>query len=151
MKALAQEQIEELERKLAEILAMKATIEHLVHCCKGDDRPECPILDTLAGDERLAAEQRETSRRRDFPLVPAQAAAGASAMTDGRSPEGRQGRGKDHAQARRDQAPRMPAVTMVFLVKDKTKLDRFKAGDKVRFSADKLGGAFTITQIEMAK
>ena len=45
----------------------------------------------------------------------------------------------------------MPAVTMVFQVKDKTMLDRFKAGDKVRFSADKLGGAFTITQIEMAK
>jgi len=28
--------------------AMKATLEHLVHCCHGDDRPECPILETLA-------------------------------------------------------------------------------------------------------
>jgi MerR family copper efflux transcriptional regulator len=27
---------------------MKATIEHLVHCCKGDERPDCPILDNLA-------------------------------------------------------------------------------------------------------
>ena len=26
---------------------MKATLEHLVHCCHGDDRPECPIIDTL--------------------------------------------------------------------------------------------------------
>jgi len=28
--------------------AMKATLEHLVHCCHGDDRPDCPIIDTLA-------------------------------------------------------------------------------------------------------
>ena len=26
---------------------MKATLEHLVHCCHGDDRPDCPIIDTL--------------------------------------------------------------------------------------------------------
>ena len=29
---------------------MKATLEHLVHCCQGNDRPECPILAELAGD-----------------------------------------------------------------------------------------------------
>jgi hypothetical protein len=23
------------------------TLEHLVHCCHGDDRPDCPIIDTL--------------------------------------------------------------------------------------------------------
>jgi MerR family copper efflux transcriptional regulator len=27
---------------------MKAKLEHLVHCCHGDDRPDCPIIDTLA-------------------------------------------------------------------------------------------------------
>lgn len=27
---------------------MKATLEHLVHCCHGDDRPDCPIIDSLA-------------------------------------------------------------------------------------------------------
>jgi hypothetical protein len=27
---------------------MKATLEHLVQCCHGDDRPECPILENLA-------------------------------------------------------------------------------------------------------
>jgi len=31
-------------------LAMKATLEHLVHCCHGDERPECPILDVLASN-----------------------------------------------------------------------------------------------------
>lgn len=48
VKALAQAHIQELEQKLQELQAMKATLEHLVHCCHGDDRPDCPIIDTLA-------------------------------------------------------------------------------------------------------
>jgi len=48
VKALAQAQIDRLERKLREIEVMKATLEHLVHCCHGDDRPDCPILESLA-------------------------------------------------------------------------------------------------------
>ena len=50
VKAVAQAHIEELEQKAKDILAMKATLEHLVHCCNGDDRPDCPIIDTLAGE-----------------------------------------------------------------------------------------------------
>jgi MerR family copper efflux transcriptional regulator len=34
---------------------MKATLEHLVHCCHGDDRPECPILEELAAPSTPAA------------------------------------------------------------------------------------------------
>lgn len=45
----------------------------------------------------------------------------------------------------------MPAMTMVFQVKDPAMLDQVKAGDKVKFAAEKLGGAFTVTQIEAAK
>ena len=45
----------------------------------------------------------------------------------------------------------MPAMTMVFQVSDKALLDKVKAGDKVRFSADKVGGQFTVTAIEPAK
>lgn len=48
VRALAQAHLAELEAKLAELQAMKATLAHLVHCCHGDDRPDCPILDTLA-------------------------------------------------------------------------------------------------------
>ena len=51
VKALAQAHIEVLERRAAETLAMKRTLEHLVHCCQGDDRPDCPILDTLSAPE----------------------------------------------------------------------------------------------------
>ena len=43
----------------------------------------------------------------------------------------------------------MPAMTMVFQVKDKAMLDKVKTGDKVRFSADKTGGSYVITQIEL--
>jgi len=50
VKALAQAHIEELDAKLKELQAMKATLAHLVHCCHGDDRPDCPIIETLAGE-----------------------------------------------------------------------------------------------------
>jgi Cu(I)/Ag(I) efflux system protein CusF len=45
----------------------------------------------------------------------------------------------------------MPAMTMVFQVKDPTLLDKVKAGDKVKFKAEATGGAFTITELELAK
>ena len=48
VKALAEAHIKELEQKAQDLLAMKATLEHLVQSCHGDDRPDCPILDTLA-------------------------------------------------------------------------------------------------------
>ena len=54
VKALAETHIKELEQKAQELLAMKATLEHLVHCCRGDDRPECPILESLSAEESHA-------------------------------------------------------------------------------------------------
>jgi uncharacterized cupredoxin-like copper-binding protein/Cu/Ag efflux protein CusF len=42
----------------------------------------------------------------------------------------------------------MPAMTMVFQVKDPAMLDQVVAGDKIQFKAEKLGGAFTVTRIE---
>ena len=45
----------------------------------------------------------------------------------------------------------MPAMTMVFRVKDPALLDKVKAGDKVKFRAEGTGGAFTITEIDLAK
>lgn len=44
----------------------------------------------------------------------------------------------------------MPAMTMVFQVKDPALLDKVKPGDKVRFQAERLGGAFTVTRLEPA-
>lgn len=45
----------------------------------------------------------------------------------------------------------MPAMTMVFRVKDPAMLDEVKAGDKIKFTADKVGGAYTVMTVEVAK
>ncbi|MEO7773534.1 MAG: Cu(I)-responsive transcriptional regulator [Steroidobacteraceae bacterium] len=55
VKDLAQAHIRDLELKAQELLAMKSALDHLVHCCNGDERPECPILDELAGSAPVAA------------------------------------------------------------------------------------------------
>ena len=44
----------------------------------------------------------------------------------------------------------MPAMTMVFRISDPAMLDRVKEGAKVRFLADRVGGALTVTQLEPA-
>jgi Cu(I)-responsive transcriptional regulator len=38
----------DLQRRIDEMQAMQRTLTHLAHCCHGDERPECPILDDLA-------------------------------------------------------------------------------------------------------
>ena len=40
---------DELAQRIAAMQSMQQTLAHLVHCCHGDERPECPILDDLAG------------------------------------------------------------------------------------------------------
>lgn len=50
VKAVASNHIAALETKIAELEGMVKTLKHLVHCCNGDNRPDCPILDDLAGE-----------------------------------------------------------------------------------------------------
>ena len=45
----------------------------------------------------------------------------------------------------------MPAMTMVFTVKDKAMLDKLQPGDKIRFKAINDAGKFTVTEILPAK
>ena len=45
----------------------------------------------------------------------------------------------------------MPAMTMVFRVKDPAMLDQMKEGDKINFVAEKVNGALTVIQAEPAK
>ena len=45
----------------------------------------------------------------------------------------------------------MPAMTMVFKVAEPGLLDTVKEGDKVRFAADKMDGALTVTAIEVVR
>ncbi|CAH0279438.1 HTH-type transcriptional regulator HmrR [Massilia sp. Bi118] len=48
VRQLAEQHIAELNRKIAELQAMKRTLEQLAHSCHGDQRSDCPILDDLA-------------------------------------------------------------------------------------------------------
>jgi len=49
VKRMANRHIAELDARIAVLQGMRRTLEHLAHCCHGDDRPDCPILDDLAG------------------------------------------------------------------------------------------------------
>ena len=50
VKTLATEQIGEIDRKIDELRSMRDTLEHLAEQCHGEHRPDCPILDGIAGD-----------------------------------------------------------------------------------------------------
>lgn len=49
VKQVAAQHVAELERKIAGLQDMRATLTHLMHCCEGNERPDCPILNDLAG------------------------------------------------------------------------------------------------------
>jgi MerR family copper efflux transcriptional regulator len=49
VKRLAQRHIDDLDAKIGELQAMRRTLQELARCCHGDGRPDCPILDDLAG------------------------------------------------------------------------------------------------------
>lgn len=44
---IAVKHVEDLNQRIDEMQVMKRTLEHLIHCCHGNDRPDCPILDEL--------------------------------------------------------------------------------------------------------
>ena len=46
---------------------------------------------------------------------------------------------------------KMPAMTMVFRVKDAAWLDRMPVDSTIRFQADSINGVFTIVRFELAK
>lgn len=49
VRRIALERIDDIDRKIAELRQMRATLHHLVEACHGDERPDCPILDDFAG------------------------------------------------------------------------------------------------------
>jgi len=50
VKRIAQKHADELAQRIEEMQTMQRTLGHLIHCCHGDDRPDCPILDDLSAD-----------------------------------------------------------------------------------------------------
>lgn len=49
VKRIATRHADELEKRIQAMQDMRKTLQNLLHHCHGDDRPECPILDNLAG------------------------------------------------------------------------------------------------------
>ena len=49
VKAIALRRIADIRRKIEELQDMEATLARLVEHCHGDHRPDCPIIDDLAG------------------------------------------------------------------------------------------------------
>lgn len=49
VRRIAQKHADDLAQRIEAMQAMRQTLTHLIHCCQGDDRPECPILEDLAG------------------------------------------------------------------------------------------------------
>jgi len=49
VRAVAVAHVEAIEAKIAELESMRRTLDRLIHACHGDDRPDCPILDDIAG------------------------------------------------------------------------------------------------------
>ncbi len=50
VKKVAQAHIANLSERIAAMQAIQRSLQTLVHCCHGDDRPDCPILDDLASE-----------------------------------------------------------------------------------------------------
>lgn len=50
VRAIAVEHVAEIDRKIEELMSMRATLEKLIAACHGDRRPDCPILDDIAGE-----------------------------------------------------------------------------------------------------
>jgi len=50
VKALGETKLVEIDRKIAELAGLRHLLHHLVEHCHGDERPDCPIIDELAGE-----------------------------------------------------------------------------------------------------
>jgi len=48
VKNLALTHVKDMEQKITELESMVKTLKHLAKCCHGDNRPDCPIIDSLA-------------------------------------------------------------------------------------------------------
>ncbi len=62
VRQIAAAHVAAIEEKLRELQAMRATLQKLVHACHGDERPECPILEEMAGETDTP---KPASRRRE--------------------------------------------------------------------------------------
>ncbi len=53
VKDIAQTKLTEIDQKIREMMELRRTLEHLVHACHGNDRPDCPILEELSAGAKV--------------------------------------------------------------------------------------------------
>lgn len=63
VKEITRAKIGEIDRKIDELLSLKRILSDLARDCHGDDRPECPIIDSLSGSGGVQ-DAGKTGRRR---------------------------------------------------------------------------------------
>lgn len=63
VRSVATARMDEIDRKIAELQAMRQTLGGLVERCNGDDHPDCPILDDLS--DSLAGNSEQILQERD--------------------------------------------------------------------------------------
>ena len=63
VRRLAQEHLRDLELRMAELQAIADTLSHLIEHCHGDERPECPILESFERDDANDAGKARTINR----------------------------------------------------------------------------------------
>lgn len=49
VRSIAVAHVDAIGEKIRELESMRRTLSRLIHACHGDDRPDCPILDDMAG------------------------------------------------------------------------------------------------------
>lgn len=52
VRRVAKDHLAQIERKIDDLRDMRDTLKDLVRACAGDDRPDCPILSSLARDDQ---------------------------------------------------------------------------------------------------
>lgn len=58
VKQIAEDHLRQIERKIIELEAMKHALSELIASCRGDHRPDCPIIRDLAGDAAISERYR---------------------------------------------------------------------------------------------
>ncbi|MDP6951513.1 MAG: Cu(I)-responsive transcriptional regulator [Alphaproteobacteria bacterium] len=50
VKGIAEAHLAAIDDKITDLQSLRGVLAHLIHACHGDERPDCPILDDLAGE-----------------------------------------------------------------------------------------------------
>lgn len=108
------------------------------------------VLALAAGSVQAQSQGASTSDHgAHHPAAPAApSSSGAATMTDGEVRRVDRENGRITIRHGMIANLDMPPMTMVFRVKDPAVLDRVKEGQAVRFTAERIDGAFTVTQLE---